>query len=148
MARLFRWSKKKTKTVTEYLEAFEDLMAGFETFADKTKLFEKLVAELDLAFYAFGGEKTMDDHFHLIEEKIGRSLTDDEKIKIEILVNASKSKFVISKNSGMGPIWISRRILVQKHQGRRNVLIVQKRTTKKVLRKTQVLKKTRISGKK
>ena len=143
MARLFRWSKKKTKTINEYLQVFEDLMAGFETFADKTKLFEKLATELDIALYAFNREITMDDYFHLIGERIGRSLTADERIKIEILVNASKSKYIFSKNSRMG-----HRIQVQKHQWRRKVLITQKRTTKSVLKKTHVLKKTRISGKK
>lgn len=113
MGRIFDREKKTTRTQKEYIEIFETLMRNFEAVADKTMLFEDLVDGLDLAFHVFRGEKTIADYCHLIEERIGRPLTPDEKIKTEILVNASKSKFV-SLHTGRKPLILVRKL--QKHQ--------------------------------
>lgn len=95
MAHIFSFTgKRKSKTAKEYLEIFERLMASFEAFADKSKLFKKLVNELEITFFGEGLERTPADYCALIRGKIGRSLTKNEKIKIEVLVNAAKSTFI------------------------------------------------------
>jgi len=104
----FMQVKKTARTKEEYALKFEEIMRSVGASIDKAVLFVRLLEGLDLLHtQSSEGEKIMgfQKYSDMISEKIGRKLTDDEKIKLEILVNASKISFaglpvIVNKKSG------------------------------------------------